>query len=138
MIRAWLPQAQILEEHSICGHPSTGQEITVDVFLPEHNIAFEYQGEHHYHEVTSNTLPTTIFEARDIEKLSICKQYGIDVVQVPYWWRGDIKDLVENISSGQPRAIDLVPLLNSNQTGDDLDANIMSPRYCTIRAIQVE
>jgi hypothetical protein len=40
------PSSEVVEEHVIGVRDSSGKRITVDIFVPEHNLAFEYQGTH--------------------------------------------------------------------------------------------
>eukprot|EP00028_Trichosphaerium_sp_Am-I-7-wt_P003386 CAMPEP_0168527358 /NCGR_PEP_ID=MMETSP0405-20121227/12556_1 /TAXON_ID=498012 /ORGANISM="Trichosphaerium sp, Strain Am-I-7 wt" /LENGTH=219 /DNA_ID=CAMNT_0008550457 /DNA_START=25 /DNA_END=681 /DNA_ORIENTATION=+ len=44
------PNNQIIEEHIIGMRHSTGEYLSVDAFIPDHAIAFEYQGAQHYHD----------------------------------------------------------------------------------------
>jgi hypothetical protein len=65
---------------------STKNEVEVDVWIPKHNLALEYQGQQHY-------IPTNFtgdgFEAlvrRDNEKRLSCANAGITLIYIPYWW----------------------------------------------------
>ena len=50
----------------------------LDIWLPELNLAFEYQGEQHYSD--------DVISRRDREKRSACKEAGIRLIEVPYTW----------------------------------------------------
>lgn len=58
-----------------------GQQ-SLDFYLPEHNIAIEYQGKQHFHMGgwidNDETLQKTI--QRDINKYNLCKQNNIDIL----------------------------------------------------------
>ena len=57
----------------------------LDVFVSEHLLAFEYNGEQHYNN-TYNIGAQWIYGARDDEKKRACKEEGITLIEVPYWW----------------------------------------------------
>eukprot|EP01127_Copromyxa_protea_P019978 TRINITY_DN6596_c0_g1_i1.p1 TRINITY_DN6596_c0_g1~~TRINITY_DN6596_c0_g1_i1.p1 ORF type:complete len:469 (+),score=66.18 TRINITY_DN6596_c0_g1_i1:181-1407(+) len=97
------PGKDILEDYQ---HPSLQWEhkksMEIDLWIPDHNLAIEYQGEHHYHEnlgveafgLENNENCTYSF--RDSQKEASCKAAGINLVLVPYWWDGKQESL-ENI-----------------------------------------
>jgi hypothetical protein len=62
----------------------------LDIYLPEHDIAFEYQGYQHYSPSSHSKLPPNEafiqFENqrdRDLEKRILCKQHGIRLYEIP-------------------------------------------------------
>ena len=57
-----------------------------DVFIPELNIALEYQGEQHYNEIASAFSPLELYQARDNEKIHLCSNYQIQLLLIPYWF----------------------------------------------------
>ena len=82
--------SQVREEHCVGFRSTSNAGVYVDIFIPKHNLAIEYQGafgylslcflhligEQHYYDAMPHTLPTTMFEARDFEKMSICESAG--------------------------------------------------------------
>lgn len=77
-----------LEEVSRNSHMS----LEIDVFVPVHRLALEYQGEHHYHDNPSfGSLE--MYTARDEEKVRLCAEHDIHLVAVPYWWDGQLGSL---------------------------------------------
>ena len=63
-----------------------------DFYLPNHNIAIEYDGEHHYKAIPRGGI--TDLEAqevlnnikkRDLIKTSYCEQNNIKLIRIPYW-----------------------------------------------------
>jgi hypothetical protein len=73
----------------------------LDIFIPTLSIAFEYQGIFHY----KQNLVIGSAEAvkrRDQEKRIACKQYGITLIEVPYWWKKDKESLIEMITKQRP------------------------------------
>ena len=78
----------------------SGSPIEFDVYLPGRQIAFEYQGEHHFSDIPAMGQ-LELCRARDNEKLSLCKQHGIDLHQIPYWWDGTQEHLL-TFTSDEP------------------------------------
>ena len=77
----------------------------LDVFLPERNLAFEYQGRQHYEEFwqSNTTMPINDnwkdISRRDEEKKVACKANDIRLIEVPYTWNATedyIRSLIEN------------------------------------------
>jgi len=75
--------------------------LPVQIFLPDYGIAFEYQGELHFHEVPiySNRagLKRKIFN--DNRKQCISKELGIDLICIPYWWNGSIESIAATVNT---------------------------------------
>lgn len=74
----------------------------IDVWLEELNLGFEYQGEHHYHNLDFREASLT-YEGRDATKLKKCNTAGITLVYVPYWWDNTtttLSNLIEETTSG--------------------------------------
>lgn len=68
----------------------------LDIWIPERQIAFEYQGQQHYHDMEEFTkIRKTQSPAKDMEKNLKCKQNGIHLVSVPYWWDSSLASLKE-------------------------------------------
>ena len=81
------------DEHLLLGN---GQRIELDVYLPHHKLAFEYQGEVHYRDIYAlgNRVKRQL---HDDEKRKACREQGITLVQVPYWWDFQTPSLVATI-----------------------------------------
>eukprot|EP01125_Pyxidicula_operculata_P009166 TRINITY_DN3035_c0_g1_i1.p1 TRINITY_DN3035_c0_g1~~TRINITY_DN3035_c0_g1_i1.p1 ORF type:complete len:107 (-),score=22.63 TRINITY_DN3035_c0_g1_i1:27-347(-) len=73
--------------------------IEFDVWIPSLNLAFEYQGEQHYFPITAFSANTDAYNLRDKEKDLLCLNNGITLVQIPYWWKGDLDSLTQSILS---------------------------------------
>eukprot|EP01125_Pyxidicula_operculata_P001181 TRINITY_DN1112_c0_g1_i1.p1 TRINITY_DN1112_c0_g1~~TRINITY_DN1112_c0_g1_i1.p1 ORF type:complete len:295 (+),score=42.60 TRINITY_DN1112_c0_g1_i1:782-1666(+) len=87
VVRRLFPyNTEIVEEYR---HPTikfqSGSRVTFDIYLPEYNIAFEYQGIQHY-EDTKFFGDSKTRIARDNEKLKLCQSVDISLIEVPYWW----------------------------------------------------
>jgi hypothetical protein len=79
----------------------------LDVYVPFYGVAFEYQGEYHYHThfKTGNNVRV---KTRDLEKDRACKDYGITLIHIPYWWKKDRESLVEIIHATRPDLVESI------------------------------
>jgi len=63
-------------------------KMQIDIWIPDFNLAIEYHGEQHYHNITgfgpSGTL--AVYENRDSLKKQITSQQNIRFLTIPYWW----------------------------------------------------
>ncbi len=80
---------------------SSGTKIQLDVFLPNQNLAFEYQGEQHYLDVFSLGTQWQ-YSMRDREKKIACNTQGISLIEVPYWWDFETDSLRATIHQHRP------------------------------------
>eukprot|EP01126_Amoeba_proteus_P003771 TRINITY_DN11269_c0_g1_i6.p1 TRINITY_DN11269_c0_g1~~TRINITY_DN11269_c0_g1_i6.p1 ORF type:complete len:192 (-),score=29.92 TRINITY_DN11269_c0_g1_i6:103-678(-) len=84
---------------------NSDQHVSFDVFVLKYNLAFEYQGEQHYHDLSRFYGMNSRFLlnfVRDEVKRVKCQNMGITLVVVPYWWNGQPDSLVRLISLVQP------------------------------------
>eukprot|EP01118_Nematostelium_gracile_P008957 TRINITY_DN2995_c0_g1_i2.p1 TRINITY_DN2995_c0_g1~~TRINITY_DN2995_c0_g1_i2.p1 ORF type:complete len:358 (-),score=67.60 TRINITY_DN2995_c0_g1_i2:91-1164(-) len=72
--------------------------LQLDLHLPIERLAFEYQGEQHFQDIYSVSTRKRQ-EMRDERKKKICKEKGITLIEVPYWWKGDKAAVIEAIRS---------------------------------------
>lgn len=70
-----------------------------DFYLPDFNIAIEYQGEQHYYPVKWFGGWNGYFKGyeRDIIKHNYCIKKGIRLVEIPYWEKNNIPKIIENV-----------------------------------------
>jgi predicted nucleic acid-binding Zn-ribbon protein len=80
------------------------KQLRFDFYLPDYNVAIEYQGEQHYRPVNFNGLPEErakyIFEQvkiRDQVKRDFCDTHHIQLIAIPYWDFGNIEDWLKPI-----------------------------------------
>ena len=80
------------------------RSIELDIYLPDENIGFEYQGQQHYYDIFAMGSRWHQRQ-RDAEKRKLCLQRGITLIEVPYWWdrsteslAGAIKEQREDIN----------------------------------------
>eukprot|EP00028_Trichosphaerium_sp_Am-I-7-wt_P000504 CAMPEP_0168535040 /NCGR_PEP_ID=MMETSP0405-20121227/18388_1 /TAXON_ID=498012 /ORGANISM="Trichosphaerium sp, Strain Am-I-7 wt" /LENGTH=141 /DNA_ID=CAMNT_0008562121 /DNA_START=94 /DNA_END=519 /DNA_ORIENTATION=- len=97
------PKYDVIEEHFIGAsmQTSTGQ-ISLDVYVPQLQLAVEYQGTQHYTDIPGRFGITILQGARDMEKKTLCKSYGITIVNIPYWWKGDKESVMATINYHRP------------------------------------
>ena len=73
----------------------------LDVFVPDLKLALEYHGRQHYEDVYAfGAQEDTSY--RDSQKREACRQNGITLVEVPYWWDFDRESLAATIHARRP------------------------------------
>ena len=99
-IQKLFPNDEIVEDyfHSDI-YRDTGFAIQFDIFLIQRNIAIEYHGKQHYEEISAVFSPFEMYKHRDQEKQRLCKEYGIHLIIIPYWWNNRLDSLKATISS---------------------------------------
>lgn len=68
----------------------------LDIFLPHEQLAFEYQGEGHFHEVYALGSLGRQMERDQVKRIA-CKERGITLVEIPYWWDFEKSSLMATI-----------------------------------------
>eukprot|EP01125_Pyxidicula_operculata_P013676 TRINITY_DN4544_c0_g1_i1.p1 TRINITY_DN4544_c0_g1~~TRINITY_DN4544_c0_g1_i1.p1 ORF type:complete len:657 (+),score=99.41 TRINITY_DN4544_c0_g1_i1:645-2615(+) len=94
---------------SATGNKSRSSPIEFDLWLPKVKLAVEYQGEQHYNDLQRAFGPSSSLELythRDKQKQELCDLNGITLLQVPYWWNGDLQSLAATISIIRPDLVD--------------------------------
>lgn len=64
-----------------------------DFFIPELNLAIEYDGEHHFKPIYGNDK-LVMMKRNDTTKDAFCKKNKIHLLRIPYWMCGRIKHLI--------------------------------------------
>ena len=79
---------QIFEDYEIVRHhrPDWLEGLELDIFLPSKRLAFEYQGQQHFHPVKAwgGQKALEELQARDARKANICEELGIELITVDY------------------------------------------------------
>ena len=73
-------------------NPKTGKNLELDCYNPELRIALEYNGQQHHKYTPYFHSSKRQFYAqvhRDDWKRRKCREYGIKLIEVPYWIRED-------------------------------------------------
>jgi hypothetical protein len=82
--------------HPTIIHSKSNRSIELDLFIPDYQLAFEYQGfQHDFHTYWGTNLQKQ--KQRDQEKRELCQQYGILLVAIPELWSGLEDDLKATI-----------------------------------------
>mmetsp|Transcript_11394 Transcript_11394/g.15806 ORF Transcript_11394/g.15806 Transcript_11394/m.15806 type:complete len:103 (+) Transcript_11394:1-309(+) len=76
----------------------------LDVFIPSLSLAFEYQGQQHYQDI-SVFSPQIRYQGRDDQKKQACLQHNITLVEVPYWWDHKPESLAASIKQARPELL---------------------------------
>ena len=93
-IQKLFPHEEIVEDyfHTEISRKS-GFAVQFDIFLTNKKIAIEYHGAHHYKDIPTGFGPIEMFKNRDKEKQKLCKEHGIQLIIIPYWWDNDLQSL---------------------------------------------
>jgi len=76
------------------------KKIKFDIFLPSLSLAFEYLSEIYYHDSYYGSCE--INKKKEEQKKSLCKQIGITLINIPYWWDFSKDSLINTISNQRP------------------------------------
>ena len=96
-------------------HDNIDRVIQLDIYLPLHSLAFEYQGEQHFYDIF--TLGSEWNQKqRDIQKRAVCLDNHITLIEVPYWWDFSKSTLLSTLFLHRP---DLVPTMEGDQIIQD-------------------
>lgn len=74
----------------------------VDIFVPAYNLAFEYQGRHHYEELKIFGTKLAQRKKRDQEKREALTAGKITLIEIPYTWNGSKEALLLTIHEHRP------------------------------------
>lgn len=108
-IQTILPQHNILFNYRHPGllFPST-EPMELDIFLPDFNLALEYQGHQHFTWSYLIGSPSAIQE-RDAKKKEACERNGITLVAIPFWWNTQLGPLLATLLQSKPDIKDSIP-----------------------------
>eukprot|EP01125_Pyxidicula_operculata_P005135 TRINITY_DN1872_c0_g1_i3.p1 TRINITY_DN1872_c0_g1~~TRINITY_DN1872_c0_g1_i3.p1 ORF type:complete len:425 (+),score=30.54 TRINITY_DN1872_c0_g1_i3:740-2014(+) len=119
-VKKLFPDEEIFEDflHPKLVNPETGQNLEIDIWIPRHNIALEYQGESHYFLVPGLATSVEMYQARDAMKVKICNENNITLIPIPYWWLKDVSSLASTIISYRPDMVNVLSIsFNNNNYG---------------------
>jgi hypothetical protein len=100
----------------------SNRSIELDIFIPSLSLAFEYQGTQHYHPHFLKGDPKEQ-QIRDQLKKQLCKDNGITLIQVPYWWDTRQSSLAATIHKYRPELFPAISQHN-NPIPDHIPARI--------------
>ena len=98
LVQQLYPEEEIVEDyfHSKISR-QTGFHVQFDIFLIKRNIAIEYHGVHHYTDTPARFTSIEMNQKRDLEKEKLCKENGITLIIVPYWWDNKLESLRDHL-----------------------------------------
>jgi hypothetical protein len=78
----------------------SGRKIQLDIFVPQFNLALEYQGMQHYKSIKffGGDKQLAIRQKLDHEKREICFENGILLIEVSYTWKGSKSEIIRLIT----------------------------------------
>lgn len=82
----------------------------LDIYIPSLQLAIEYQGAQHYSQHSKQFFMGDM--EKDKWKRAACKQLGISLVEVPYWWKESPAQLISTIAKTRP---DLMSFFNNRR-----------------------
>jgi len=91
-IKDIFPKRIVIWEHKFADirFKLSNAKISVDIFIPDYNLAVEYQGEQHFNSIQKwggdNALIN--IQKRDKEKKEKLKQSNIELIEIDYRWDG--------------------------------------------------
>ena len=100
-VKKLFPDEEIVEDyfHTEISRQS-GFPVQFDIFLIQKNIAIEYHGKHHYEDNSrSGFSAIEIYKIRDEEKEKLCRNFGIRLIIIPYWWDNRLDSLQVTLNS---------------------------------------
>ena len=99
-IQKLFPGDEIVEDyfHSELSRIS-GANIQFDIFINNKNIAIEYHGQQHYEDLPRAFSNVETYQCRDLEKETLCKKHGIQLIVIPYWWDNKLDSLRASLYS---------------------------------------
>lgn len=68
------------------------------------DVNSEYNGPQHYEEIPFFG-PLEAIQERDLRKQELCRQAGIRLVSVPYWWDEQVASLAATVEQAFPGAL---------------------------------
>ena len=73
-------------------------ELEFDIFIPSLNIAFEYQGEHHFDDIPSGFPLLEFSQLNDKVKEDLSLLHSIRLIAIPYWWDKSFTSLLSSLN----------------------------------------
>ncbi len=90
--------------------------LTLHIFLPAFSVAFEYQGEGHFHKLpiygsfkqkqNNDQRKAILAKGEQYYKWMIGVEGGISLIDVPYWWDKTKDSLLNMISKQRPDIVE--------------------------------
>lgn len=101
-------------KHPQMHHSVSHRSMELDIYIPSMKLAFEYQGGQHYLQTTMTSSALATQQKKDEEKRQMCKQLGITLIEIPYWWDMSTNQIIATINRHRPD-IHLPPVMRENR-----------------------
>jgi hypothetical protein len=99
-LRQLFPEEPLSEE--VLPDPGgLSQRANFDIIIPALNLAFEYQGAHHFRDVLKYG-DARQKDATEFSKAAYCQRAGLLLIAIPYWWDGHRDSLANTIRILRP------------------------------------
>ena len=86
-LRLLFPSSLLIEDYHHPLLPSTSHlNLELDIYLPQLNLAVEYQGRQHYDDLPAAFSSLESYQSRDTLKISLCSLHHISLLFIPFWW----------------------------------------------------
>jgi len=97
------PNTEILSNftHKKLRYANSEKPMQLDVFLPELNLAFEYQGKQHFSQLRVYGEVGERME-KDVEKEVEVKKEGITLITIPFWWNQKEETILRSLFRERP------------------------------------
>jgi hypothetical protein len=89
-------QVELCFKHPTLVFPRSSRKMEFDVFLPKLSLAFEYQGQQHFHQHFFFGSQRDQ-QLRDSEKREACASSSITLFEIPFWWNNQTSSLAATI-----------------------------------------
>eukprot|EP00026_Physarum_polycephalum_P000948 Phypoly_transcript_00949.p1 GENE.Phypoly_transcript_00949~~Phypoly_transcript_00949.p1 ORF type:complete len:1118 (+),score=84.56 Phypoly_transcript_00949:49-3402(+) len=83
-------------------YPQTGAYIEFDVWVPLHNLCFEFQDAYHYVTTWYYHNAQAHIQQKDYMKVLLAREKGMTLITVPCWWNGNAESLLSTILFHSP------------------------------------
>lgn len=97
-----LVKCDVLLNHKLLDPYSENKKVELDVYIPQLELAFEYQGMQHYKTGTFGSDTLDRQQLRDEAKKALCKSLGITLIDIPYWWDNTGSALLSTLQRHRP------------------------------------
>lgn len=131
--KQFFPSHRIVEDHKHELLPSQGKSLELDLYLPDIELAIEYNGKHHYEELPFFG-PLEVYQRRDAEKRRMCKDIGIRVLTIPYWWDYTPEAFAASLHAAFPAAVEEI-LAKEKDLGEEARAILLKVQVGSVSPI---
>eukprot|EP00026_Physarum_polycephalum_P001892 Phypoly_transcript_01895.p1 GENE.Phypoly_transcript_01895~~Phypoly_transcript_01895.p1 ORF type:complete len:897 (+),score=113.58 Phypoly_transcript_01895:334-3024(+) len=104
-----------VRKEALIRSPETEKLLELDVWLPNLNVAFEFQDPYHYTTTWDSQIPLQAVQKKDIIKQQLANAAGVTLVVVPFWWDGLKESLRATLLFYRPDlCTELLPIAKSS------------------------